>query len=60
LGVRSQEHRYEPLFNSALLAFKLGDFQNSFEKVTKALAIYPDHAESLELSKTLQDHFSTL
>lgn len=36
----------EPLFNAALLSFKLGDFQQSFDQVSKAIALYPDHNES--------------
>ena len=34
------------MFNAALLSFKLGDFQKSFEQVSKAIALYPDHNES--------------
>eukprot|EP01048_Picozoa_sp_COSAG05_P017172 COSAG05_NODE_2306_length_3249_cov_2.568889_6_plen_70_part_00 len=49
---------FEPLFNSALLAFKLGDLQLSFEQATKGLALYPGHTESQELLKQLQRHFS--
>ena len=36
----------EPLFNAALLSFKLGDFQQSFDQASKAIALYPDHNES--------------
>ena len=37
---------FEPFFNASLLAYKLGDFQESFELVQKALQDYPDHADS--------------
>ena len=32
---------FEPCFNAALLAFKLGDCEHSFALVRKALEIYP-------------------
>ena len=50
---------HEALYNAALLAFKLGDFQQAFTCCTKALAAFPDHAESLELRKQLRQHFTT-
>jgi hypothetical protein len=46
---------FEPFFNGALLAYKLGDFQESFDLATKALAICPDHHDSLELVKQLKN-----
>eukprot|EP00741_Cyanophora_paradoxa_P011225 tig00020554_g10845.t1 len=51
---------FEPFFNGALLAFKLGDFQESFELVSKALEAYPDHSDSHELMKQLKHHFTHL
>ena len=39
-------HLFEPAFNGGLLAFKLGEFQDSFELANKALEAYPDHIES--------------
>lgn len=53
-------HMYEPAFNGGLLAFKLGDFQESYELATKSLTAYPDHADSHELMKQLRQHFSML
>jgi tetratricopeptide repeat protein 8 len=47
-------HTFEPPFNAALLAFKLGDTQDSFNLVNKALECYPEHADSKELLATLQ------
>ena len=54
------EHVFEPFYNQALLAFKTGDFQESFELVTKALEVFPEHADSLELKKQLTQHFTLL
>jgi tetratricopeptide repeat protein 8 len=51
---------FEPFFNGAFLAFKMGDFQESFELVSKALEAYPDHTDSKELLKQLKNHFSLL
>uniref|UniRef100_A0A6U4UEQ4 Uncharacterized protein n=1 Tax=Neobodo designis TaxID=312471 RepID=A0A6U4UEQ4_NEODS len=49
---------HEALYNGALLAFKLGEFQASFDQCNKALDAFPDHAESLELRKQLKQHFN--
>jgi len=49
---------FESFFNGALLAFKLGDFQESFRLVSQSLAAYPSHADSLELMKLLKKHFA--
>eukprot|EP00668_Euglena_longa_P014170 GGOE01018146.1.p1 GENE.GGOE01018146.1~~GGOE01018146.1.p1 ORF type:complete len:526 (+),score=174.79 GGOE01018146.1:54-1580(+) len=59
-AARLAEHMHEPLFNGGLLAFKLGDFQESFTLTTKALEVYPEHAESLELRRQLKQHFTSL
>ena len=59
-AARLAEHMHEPFFNGGLLAFKLGDFQESFTLTTKALDVYPDHAESLELKRQLKQHFTSL
>ena len=53
-------HMFEPFFNGALLAYKLGDFQESFELATKALALCEGHHDSLELLKQLKQHFTLL
>ena len=44
-------HMFEPFFNGALLAYKLGDFQESFELATKALKLNEGHHDSMELLK---------
>ena len=53
-------HMFEPCFNGALLAFKLGDFQDSYELAQKSLAAFPDHHDSHELLKQLRTHFTML
>lgn len=45
---------------AALLAYKLGDFQESYEQVTKALLAFPGHSDSQELHKQLRHHFTML
>jgi tetratricopeptide repeat protein 8 len=51
---------FEPYFNGALLAYKLGDFQEGFALATKSKLAYERHTDTLELLKTLHKHFSTL
>lgn len=50
-------HIYEPYYNSALLAYRMGDFQESYNLVSKALQIYPNHVDSKELQQLLQKTF---
>ncbi|CAE7581589.1 Ttc8 [Symbiodinium sp. KB8] len=59
-AMRLAAHLFEPAFNGGLLAFKLGEFQDSFELANKALEAYPEHIESKELIKQLKAHFSSL
>lgn len=47
-------------YNGALIAFKLGDFQESYSLVMRALDAYPEHTESHELLKQLKSHFTML
>lgn len=49
---------YEPFYNGALLAYKLGDFSDAFALVSKALEIFPGHTESKDLLKQLRTHFT--
>jgi len=53
-------HMFEPFFNGALVAFKLGDCQESFDLAQKALSAFPDHTDSKELIKQLKKHFTML
>ncbi|KAH3744722.1 TRP protein for ciliary function [Pelomyxa schiedti] len=52
-------HLHEPLFNGALLMFRLGDLQESFQLVSRALDLFPDHQDSQELKRMLDEHFTT-
>ena len=54
------EWAHEPFYNHALVAFRLGDFQEAFERVEKALEAFPEHAESVELRKQLVKQFTVL
>ena len=51
---------FEPSFNAALLSLKKGEFQESFTLCQKALEIFPDHADSKELLKNLNQHFAVM
>jgi len=53
-------YMFEPFFNGALLAFKLGDFQEAFDLVNKALAAFPEHHDSHELVRQLKQQFAHL
>jgi len=53
-------HMFEPFFNGALLAYKLGDFQESYELAQKALQAFPEHHDTHELLKQLRHHFTML
>lgn len=57
-AARAAPYMHEALYNSALLAYKVGEFQEAFLQCNKALEAYPDHAESLELRKQLKQHFN--
>ena len=60
MGVKDCEHVFELYYNGALLAFKLGEFQESHDLVTRSLEAYPEHTESAELLKQLKAHFTML
>lgn len=51
---------FEPSYNGGLLAFKTGEYQDSFTATKKALEIFPEHADSKELMKGLKQHFSII
>lgn len=51
---------HEPLFNKALLHYKLGEFQDAYITCSKALEAYPEHPESLELRRQLKMSFTAL
>jgi len=43
------EWLYEPWYNGALLAWKLGDVAGAFAQATRSLAIFPAHTDSKDL-----------
>jgi tetratricopeptide (TPR) repeat protein len=51
-------YMFEPFFNGALLAYKLGDFQEAHALATKALVAFPEHTDSQELLRLLSQQFS--
>ena len=51
---------FEPFYNGALLAYNLGELQEAYELNQKALAAFPEHADSKELHRLLQQHFALL
>ncbi|GMH44731.1 hypothetical protein BSKO_12683 [Bryopsis sp. KO-2023] len=53
-------HLFEPCYNGALLCFRKGEFQGSFEQVNSALEVYPEHIDSKDLLKQLQNHFTLI
>jgi len=46
---RSAEWLYEPWYNGALLAWRLGDVASAHAQVTRSLQAFPAHVESIEL-----------
>jgi tetratricopeptide repeat protein 8 len=53
-------HMFEPLYNQAKIADSLGDLQNSYVIVQKALSNYPEHADSKQLFAKLKKYFDTM
>ncbi|XP_077255122.1 tetratricopeptide repeat protein 8 isoform X2 [Temnothorax americanus] len=49
---------YEAHFNSAHLAYEVGDLQTSYIAVQKSLSAYPGHYDSKTLLRKLQRYFS--
>jgi len=55
IAMKESQYLYEPAFNAALLAFKTTEYQESYALINKALGVYPDHYESQELKRSLDD-----
>lgn len=53
-------HLFEPHFNQALLAEKMGDLQNSYFTVHKSLYAFPEHVDSKELLNRIKKLFTNL
>ena len=39
--------------------YKVGDFQESFKLASKALQLYQEHEESVEITKMLRNQFTS-
>lgn len=50
-------HIFEPFYNSALMAYRMGDFQEAYTYASKALKLYPNHLDSKELLNLLHKTF---
>lgn len=59
-SVESSPQLFEPMFNSALMAYRLGDFQDAYNYIKKSLVMNPGHGDSKELLVILQKIFSTM
>ena len=51
-------HLFEPMFNSALMAYRAGDFQDAYLYISKAIKVCPGHSESKELLNVLKNQFA--
>nr|DBA14647.1 TPA: hypothetical protein GDO54_005582 [Pyxicephalus adspersus] len=51
-------HMYEPHFNFASVSDNVGDLQSSYVAAKKSEAAFPDHVETQQLIKKLQQHFA--
>jgi tetratricopeptide repeat protein 8 len=60
VGQKEGDHTFEPFYNGALLAYRSGDYQESFNLVNKALNAYSGHTDSQELLKNLKSNFNML
>lgn len=59
-SIQVGSHLFEPLYNSALLSYRLGEFQEAHQKVSRALKLFPNHSDSKELKENLEKLFSTV
>jgi len=57
---RNSAFLFEPAYNIAYLFYKRGEFSSSFQHVNDALKLFPEHADSLELFKSLKKHFAVM
>lgn len=54
LSMKENQYLFEPHFNFAVNAYKIGKYEEAFEVVKKALDIYPDHTDTKRLFSILQ------
>ena len=59
-AARMANFLFEPCYNAALLMLKKGEFQESYQMIKSSLDIFPEHVDSKELLKSLNQHFSAL
>ncbi|WIA20159.1 hypothetical protein OEZ85_006009 [Tetradesmus obliquus] len=59
-GMKAADHVFELHYNAALLAHRQGDLQEAVSQVKEALALYPEHTDSLELKKLLKAQLNAL
>ena len=59
-AVKLSPFYFEPLYNGALLAYKIGDYQESFFLVNEALKVFPEHSDSKDLLGLLKESFLKL
>merc|ERR1711934_107592 len=57
---RIAPYMFESFFNGALLAYKLGNHQESYKLVSKSLQAYPNHSDSKDLQGQLKSLFTML
>ena len=55
VALKEGEYLFEAAFNGALAAFKTSDYQECYKLLKKALGIYPEHSESKELLKIIEE-----
>lgn len=53
-AVSLNDQQHESLYNSALLHWQLGEVSDASKMCERALEVYPDHWESLELKKEIK------
>jgi len=58
-GAEVGPHLFEPVYNTALLAYRMGDFQEAFICAQKSMQLYPNHGDSRELQGLLQKIFGS-
>jgi len=51
VSIKEGEMLLEPHFNAALWSFNTFEYEEALKLVNKAIAIYPDHEESIKLKK---------
>ena len=53
-SVDAGPHLFEPMYNSALMAYRMGDFQEANAYTNRSQSLYPGHSETMELRAVLE------